>query len=342
MKRVIDNTQGIGSIKTKEDVKRKVVLLGSFYGSYACSDGTWRILLDTYDEMITRDFLKVGSINRGGAAVDGRCGIVASAIAFLSYIGGRVTPDEDISRLEYWSKKVHEEFARQLGYYSCGELWPDVEEKIERKELIRWTSCIICEGLPAISDIVYDAYIDLKSNKLNQTDEVCNVEDSEGFYPEKTEEELVRIVLERSREYKKLGFTCSEAALRALLEGFEIEWSDKEKQIGSIYSRGSFIGDRCGILEVALLIVSYKYGRNDCRRKHLEDRMLSRKLHQRVDAELGSTFCGKLTGAEKDVEYTCLCMEKILEICTRFIFHADQMVKDELEAFIVETEGKLY
>lgn len=342
MERIINQNQGIGVIRTKEDVKRKIKMLSNFYGSYACSEGIWRILLDVYDEEVTREFLKVGSINRGGAAVDGRCGVVASAVAFLSYVAGRSSVDEDGTRLEYWAKKIQKTFEQQFGSSECGELWPKIEWKIENKEFVSWTGCIIYEGLLAISDVVYDAYFELKQGKQESTEfEMQNIE-QQMEEPDVADEEVVKYVLNKNHTYQKQGYVCSESALRALLDGFHIPWNQKERQIASVYQKGCFTGGRCGIIEVGLLILSYKYGREDCREKYLTDRMLSRKLHSKVEENVNSTFCKNLTGMKAGVEKNCPYMDKVLETVTRLIYEADQIIETELEDFRREVEGELY
>lgn len=343
MERILDQEKGIGVIRTKEDVKRKIKMLSSFYGSYACSEGIWRILLDVYDEEVARDYLKIGSIHRGGAAVDGRCGVVASAVAFLSYVAGRSSADEDNTRLEYWAKKIQDTFQQKFGTCDCGELWPKVEKQIENKELVPWTSCVIYEGLLTISDVVYDAYFDLKRRKIEEPalKEVVKNDWTEEIDRTKPEE-VVNYVLNQNRKYQKVGYVCSESALRALLDGFGISWTEKEKQIASIYSKGCFTGGRCGIVEVGLIILSYKYGREDCREKYMADRMLSRKLHAAVEEKVGSTGCKELTKIQKDVEKSCPYMDKILEVVTLFIYQSEQMIKSELEDFCKKVEGELY
>lgn len=343
MKRIISQNQGIGVIRTKDDVKRKIKMLSNFYGSYACSEGIWRILLDVYDEEVTRDFLKVGSINRGGAAVDGRCGVVASAVSFLSYIAGRKSVDEDETRLEYWTKKIQETFEQQFGSSECGELWPKIEWKIKNKEFVSWTGCIIYEGLMAISDVVYDAYFELKQGKQESAElELQYIEQQIEEPAETDEEEVVKYVLNKNHTYQKQGYVCSESALRALLDGFHIPWNLKEKQIASVYQKGCFTGGRCGIIEVGLLILSYKYGREDCREKYLVDRMLSRKLHSVVEESVNSTFCKNLTDLKDGIEKNCPYMDKVLNVVARLIYEADQIIETELEDFCRKVEGELF
>lgn len=343
MERIWSQENEIGIIRTKEDVKRKIKILCNFYGSYACSEGIWRILLDVYDEEVTKDFLKVGSINRGGAAVDGRCGVVASAVAFLSYVAGRSSADEDSTRLEYWTKRIQETFEETFGTSECGELWPKVEQKIQNKELVPWTGCVIYEGLLAISDVVYDAYFELKKQKIDTvTFEPTNV-NNKKHEPDRTKfDEVVQYILNKNQEYQKQGYVCSESALRALLDGFHISWTSKEKQIASAFQKGCFTGGRCGIVEAGLLILSYKYGREDCREKYMADRMMSRRLHEAVEKATGSTFCRDLTGMKTDVEKNCPHMNQLLEEVARVIYEADHILETELKSFCREVEGELY
>lgn len=290
-------------MRTKEEIKSRILALAYYYESYSCSEGVLRILTDAYDELLPPDFLRLGSINRGGACVDGRCGILESTMLFLSYLYGRNGPDRDYSRLEYWISGIHDVFDKAMEGYTCGDIWYRRDEEISRGEYIPHTHCIIYEGLEAISDTIYDAVCDLRTAITDKTDSP--------------------------------GYVCSEKALQALLRREGYEWTEEQKRVATAYQKGGARGDRCGAVEMVLLLLSYKYGRLDSRETNLQDRMLSRMFHSRIQEICGSVMCRELTGLSCGVEKNCPYLEKIITAAFQFMDEADEIIDRDLDSFEV-------
>ena len=335
-------------MRSKAAACDKIEVLSSFYDAYSCAEGVWRILLDVYDEPVSREFLKAGCVCRGGAGVGGRCGVVASAIQFLSYIGGRQSPDEDYEALLGWSRKIHEAFQTDLGAYDCEYLWAKVEQEIQDKYRVEWDQCVIREGLLSIRGLVHDAYVDLKGAKQRVSLEsgVDMVVPEQSVHASimsySNEAETLERVLAGYEVYVENGLTCSEAALRALLDGFGIEWSEREKQVATVYARGSGVGDRCGVLEAALQLLSVGYGRIVRRVGDNEDRMLSIVLHQKVASACGSCFCRDLTDMHEGVERECPVARDVLRVCTSLLCSADGILREGYSEFCALTKEEFY
>lgn len=302
MKHYLNNNNVLITERDAEDICRKIKQLCFFYEGFSCAERTWRILFDVFDEDISKEFLRVGSINRGGALVGTRCGIVASAIMFLSYIGGRENPQESYEKLSSWVPRIEKTFTKSMGACECGTLWPEVERKIAQQELIPWTQCIIYEGIACISGDMFKAYTELKAMNPYLTTEMCGcpAEYEHSTHalrkPHNRQEttQLITTATDRLHDYLDQGFLCSEAGLRALLDIFGITWTEQEKRIATAFAFGSFTGYRCGIVEAAMLIVSYEYAQLDCRRNNETDRHLAQDLHNAMKAAFGSFLCADL------------------------------------------------
>lgn len=306
-------------MKTKEEVREKIKYLCWYYESYSCSEAVWRILADVYDVMIPPDYLKISSINRGGACAGGRCGILESTIAFLSYIYGRENSEEEYVQLMYWSEEIHKCFIKQMHYTSCDNIWEALQNAIAVGKFKPKTHCIIYEGLVGISDVVYDAYMSLKRTREAELYEKCEMSS----------------IKEKCNYYLRQNYVCSEAALRAILEKYDIEWTNQQKRVATIFQKGAAIGDRCGVIEVALLVLSYKYGRLDSREENLQDRLLARRLLEYVRNELGSCQCSQLTDMSEGIEKQCPRIYEVLDLCEEIFDNADDIIKNELKDFEV-------
>lgn len=319
-------------MKTKQETKDSIRRLAYYFESYSCSEATLRILSIAYDDLLSPDVLRLGSINRGGACVDGRCGILESTMLFLSYTFGRSTPSEDYSRLAIWIERIHRCFNESMDGYTCREIWYPTDEKINSGEFIPHTHCIIYEGLEAISDVIYDAYIDLNSarNNSNMPYEVDENDKCESLRSDTSDS-----LSDKVEHYLREGYVCSEVAIRALSDVLNLHWSDSILRIATAYQRGGAFGDRCGVLETVLLILSYKYGRMDSRETNLQDRMLSRRFHESVKKKLGGTNCSELSGAIPGTERVCPVIIDILELAVPFVKNADCIIEKELDSFTV-------
>lgn len=319
-------------MKTKQEIKESIRKLAYYFESYSCSEATLRILSVAYDVLLSPDVIKLGSINRGGACVDGRCGILESAMLFLSYTFGRSTPSADYSRLAMWIERIHSCFNESMGGYTCREIWYPTDEKIRSGEFVPHTHCIIYEGLEAISDTIYDAYMDLSSGRDNKDwkEEVKDNKVSSDLCVHKSES-----MSEKVKSYFQEGYVCSEAAIRILSDVLDLRWNDSVLRIATAYQRGGAFGDRCGVIEIVLLILSHLYGRMDSRETNLQDRMLSRRFHEAVREKLSGTNCRELSGAISGTEKMCPAVLEILELAVPFIKNADDIIEKELDLFTV-------
>ncbi|MCL2853632.1 MAG: C-GCAxxG-C-C family protein [Defluviitaleaceae bacterium] len=152
--------------------------------------------------------------------------------------------------------------------------------------------------------------------------------------------ELENLAAEKCENYRKQGFHCSESSLRAVAEALDIPISEDFKRISSGF-RGGGGGymERCGIVEVGIMLISYLYGRTDPKVDEGSYSYLVRILHERFIKELGSYTCRQLlpwSRANTEERNCSIVYDKGARILTRLLSEADDLI-----ANMTEEERKL-
>jgi len=147
--------------------------------------------------------------------------------------------------------------------------------------------------------------------------------------------ELENIAAEKCEAYRKQGFHCSESSLRAVAETLDIEISEDFKRISSGF-RGGGGGymERCGIVEVGIMLISYLYGRTDPTVDEGQYSYLVRVLHERFIRELGSYTCRQLLPWSRANTAECNCSiiyDKGARILTRLLLDAPELLENMTE-----------
>lgn len=121
--------------------------------------------------------------------------------------------------------------------------------------------------------------------------------------------EIVGKAERRSREYKLMGYHCSESVIRALNDVFELKMNeDVLRTACGFRGGGGGYRDRCGILEAGMMAISYIYGRNDADGEAWRYSYLIRVLHERFMRHFGTIRCLDIYTKQKEdnVPNTCL------------------------------------
>jgi C_GCAxxG_C_C family probable redox protein len=150
-------------------------------------------------------------------------------------------------------------------------------------------------------------------------------------------EELLKVAADKCEGYRLQGYHCSESSLRACAETLNITLPEELLRVSSGFrGGGGGYGDRCGIVEAGIILISYLYGRIDPKADVSNYSYLVRILHDRFNAELGSYYCRVLLPFAKYLSRPeCNCShtyKKGAEIVTRLLLEAPQLIKEMPES----------
>jgi C_GCAxxG_C_C family probable redox protein len=122
-------------------------LIGHYVGlGFSCAETTIRMLRDLYGIGMPDALLRMTSTFRGGASVDGRCGVIEAALSVFSYHSGieaeRFAAGSRMEAMRMFSVELQEIFEEKLGSIQCGQLW-EMNVKADDPEN---TDCVIWPG----------------------------------------------------------------------------------------------------------------------------------------------------------------------------------------------------
>lgn len=138
---------------------------------------------------------------------------------------------------------------------------------------------------------------------------------------------------EKSEEHRLMGYHCSESCIRACSEVLDIKLPEEILKISSAFrGGGGGYGDRCGMLEAGMILISYLYGRTDPKVDVSDYSYLIRILHDRFLAELGGIHCRilkpfayYLSGEAQNCSHV---YKKGAEIVMEVLLEADRIMKE--------------
>ena len=151
-------------------------------------------------------------------------------------------------------------------------------------------------------------------------------------------EEIVQDAVKKIDEFRLKKYHCSESSIRACSAALNIPLSDDILRIASGYrGGGGGYGDRCGVLEAGIMLISLLHGRDHSGTDVSGYSYLIRLLHDRFNEELGGYYCRNLrpfayrvSGKGQNCGYV---YRKGAEIVTRLLLDAERLIRE-----IPETE----
>ena len=146
-------------------------------------------------------------------------------------------------------------------------------------------------------------------------------------------EEMVKAAVDKCEAYRLKRYHCAEASIRACSEVLNIKLSEEILRIASGFrGGGGGYGDRCGVVESGIILISYLYGRKDSTADVSNYSYLIRLLHDRFNQELAGFYCRnlrpfayRLSGDEQNCGYV---YRKGVEIVARLLLEADKLISE--------------
>lgn len=147
-------------------------------------------------------------------------------------------------------------------------------------------------------------------------------------------EEIIRTASQCAVQYKHMGFHCSESMIRAvpLALGMSLP-TDVIRCACGFFGGGGGTGDRCGIIEVGIMLLSYLYARMHPMQSENNMRVLVGRLQDEFRKEIGSIYCRDIKpaavarcGIEMGCEET---YAKGAALVTKIILDADKILAEQ-------------
>jgi len=105
-------------------------------------------------------------------------------------------------------------------------------------------------------------------------------------------DELLSEVADKCDSYRQVGYHCSESTLRACADVLKLDIPEVLHKVSSGFrGGGGGYGERCGVVEAGIMLISLLYGRVEPTESDSGYSFLVRTLHDRFLAELGSYTC---------------------------------------------------
>ena len=145
--------------------------------------------------------------------------------------------------------------------------------------------------------------------------------------PEKIINEAGRLAV----EYKRKGFHCPEATIRAVPEALEIPLSaDVIRSACGFFGGGGGTGDRCGIVEAGIMLISFLYARMHPLQSEQNVRTLVSRWIDEFRKEVGFIHCRDIKPPEVEKYSAAVGCEDIYRrgamTLTRLILEADSIL----------------
>lgn len=103
--------------------------------------------------------------------------------------------------------------------------------------------------------------------------------------------EKVNFINSKVQEYKKEGYSCGTASLKALAEAYGISLCLELEYQSMFFSNGGYVKDRCAFFQSAAVIIGFWFGRIDSSVKRDNCREAMEILSETFSRNLGGYLC---------------------------------------------------
>ncbi|MBO2516658.1 MAG: hypothetical protein CW338_05165 [Clostridiales bacterium] len=146
-------------------------------------------------------------------------------------------------------------------------------------------------------------------------------------------DQIIETAARLAVEYKHMGFHCSESMIRAVPQALGIALpSDVIRSACGFFGGGGGTGDRCGIIEIGIMLISFLYARMHPMQSENNLRVLIRRLQDEFEHEIGSIYCRQIKPAAVERCGPVIgCEEtygKGAAIVTRILLDADRILTE--------------
>ena len=118
---------------------------------FSCAESCIRTLFYMFDEFPDIEILRATSTFRGGSGIDGKCGIVESALVFLSYFLAKQNLDIPQEVLTEYAKALQKDFSDEFSSIQCPVIWEKVLAAHSDMDTNGNVPCIIKEGTAQVA-----------------------------------------------------------------------------------------------------------------------------------------------------------------------------------------------
>lgn len=131
--------------------------------------------------------------------------------------------------------------------------------------------------------------------------------------------------------YKRQGFHCPEATIRAIPEALGIAMpSDVIRSACGFFGGGGGTGGRCGIVEAGIMILSFLYGRMHPLQSEQDVRTVVSKMILAFEKEIGAVNCRDIKPGEVQKYGAAVGCEDVYRrgarTITAFLLDADRLL----------------
>lgn len=154
-------------------------------------------------------------------------------------------------------------------------------------------------------------------------------------YGTKSNLDREKLIAEAGRlavEYKRMGYHCPESVIRAVPEALGIAISpDVIRSACGFFGGGGGTGDRCGIIEAGIMIISYLYARMHPLQSEQDVRTLVSKWITLFREEIGAINCREIKPPEVKKYGAAVGCEDVYRrgasLLARFLLDADTLLR---------------
>lgn len=114
--------------------------------------------------------------------------------------------------------------------------------------------------------------------------------------------------------YYKEGFNCAEAMLRGANEYFELGLTGDTLKMASGFGKGMFALSTCGVISGSIMVMGYRYGRDDSSQKAKVNIMAKEFTEQFRDKTNSSLECKELLKLREPKEGCIFVLESGCQI----------------------------